>query len=200
MILSIMGVSPVENNAAYQEEVWTEIIDGEVIAMSPRPSINHHRASLNIAALFSVFLKGKPCQVFGDGVDLFLSDQNRFIPDGMVVCDPDKVKRDGIHGAPDLVIEVLSPSTARYDRGHKKDAYEAASVQEYWIVEPEVRSLEVYLLKDRKFILDNVYSIYPDYLLEKMSDEEKAAIPTEFCCSLYDDLTVTLEDIFADTF
>ena len=118
----------------------------------------------------------------------------------MVVCDPDKVKRDGIHGAPDLVIEVLSPSTARYDRGHKKDAYEAASVQEYWIVEPEVRSLEVYLLKDRKFILDNVYSIYPDYLLEKMSDEEKAAIPTEFRCSLYDELTITLEDVFADTF
>lgn len=175
-----------KNNTAYQEEVWTEIISGELITMSPRPSVNHHRVSLNIANIFSKFLKRKTYQVFGDGVDLFLSDQNRFIPDGMIVCNLDKIKRDGIYGTPDLVIEVLSPSTARYDRGHKKDAYEAAGVREYWIVEPEVKSLEVYLLKDGKFILDNVYSIYPDYLLEKMSDEEKAAIPTEFRCSLYD--------------
>ena len=189
-----------ENNAAYQEEVWTEIIDGKVIAMSPRPSINHHRVAFNIAKIFSEFLKGTNCHSFGDGVNLFLTDKNQFIPDGMIVCDPDKVKRDGVHGVPDLVIEVLSPSTARYDRGYKKDTYESAGVREYWIVEPEAKSLEVYLLKDGKFVLDNVYSIYPDYLLEKMSDEEKAAIPTEFCCSLYDDLAVTLEDVFADTF
>lgn len=185
---------------AYHEELWTEIVDGKVIAMSPRPSINHHRVSLNIANLFSRFLKENTYQVFGDGVDLFLSGQNRFIPDGMIVCNLDKIKRDGVYGAPDLVIEVLSPSTARYDRGPKKDAYEAAGVREYWIIEPEAKSLEVYLLKAGKFILDNVYSVYPDYLLEKMSDEEKAAIPTEFRCSLYDELTITLEDVFADTF
>lgn len=196
----MMGVSPVENDAAYQEEVWTEMIGGKVIVMSPWPSVNHHRVSLNIANIFSGFLKGRPCQVFGDGVDLFLTDEDRFIPDGMIVCDPDKVKRDGIYGAPDLVIEVLSPSTVWYDRSPKKDAYEAAGVREYWIDEPEAKSLEVYLLKDRKFVLDNVYSIYPDYLLEKMSDEEKAVVPKEFCCSLYDGLTITLEDVFADTF
>ena len=189
-----------KNNTAYQEEVWTEIISGEVITISPRPSVNHHRVSLNIANIFSKFLKRKTYQVFGDGVDLFLLDQNHFIPDGMIVCDSGKIKRDGVYGAPDLVIEVLSPSTVWNDRGPKKDAYEAAGVLEYWIVEPEIKSLEVYLLKAGKFILDNVYSIYPDYLLEKMSDEEKAVIPTEFCCSLYDGLTITLEDIFADTF
>lgn len=199
-ILGMMGVSPVENNTAYQEEVWTEIIGGKVIAISPRPSVNHHRVSLNIANIFSRFLKGKTYQVFGDGVDLFLSDQNRFIPDGMIVCDPGKVKRDGVYGTPDLVIEVLSPSTARYDRGPKKDAYEAAGVREYWIIEPEVKSFEVYLLKDGKLVLDDVYSVYPDYLLEKMSDEEKAAVPTAFRCSLYDGLTINLEDVFADTF
>ncbi len=189
-----------ENNAACQEEIWTEIINGKVIAMSPRPSVNHHRVSLNIAIIFSGFLKRKTCHVFGDGVDLFLSGQNRFIPDGMIVCDPCKIKRDGVYGAPDLVIEVLSPSTARNDRGPKKDTYEAAGVREYWIVEPDTKSVEVYLFKDGKFVLDNVYSVYPDYLLGKMSAEEKAAVPTDFHCSLYDDLTITLEDIFADTF
>ena len=189
-----------ENNTAYHEELWTEIIDGKVIAMSPRPSINHHRVSRNIANLFSRFLKGNTYQVFGDGVDLFLSEQNRFIPDGMIVCDRDKIKCDGVYGTPDLVIEILSPSTARCDRGPKKDAYEAAGVLEYWIIEPNAKSVEVYLLKDGKFVLGNVYSIYPDYILEKMTDEEKATIPTGFHCSLYDDLTITLEDVFADTF
>ena len=189
-----------ENNVACQEEIWTEIINGKVIAMSPRPSVNHHRVSLNIANIFSGFLKGKTCQVFGDGVDLFLSEQNRFIPDGMIVCDPDKVKHGGVYGAPDLVIEVLSPGTARNDRGSKKDAYETAGVREYWIVEPEAKSVEFYLLKNGKFLLDNVYSVYPDYLLGKMSTEEKAAVPAEFHCSLYEDLTITLEDVFADMF
>jgi len=190
----------VENNLAYQEEIWTEIIDGRVVAMSPRPTVNHHQISLNIANLFSKYLRGKTCRPFGDGVDLYLTKKDRFVPDGMVVCDSDKVKRDGIHGTPDLVVEVLSPSTARHDRGHKKDVYEAAGVREYWIIEPDVKSIEVYLLKDGKFMLDDVYSVYPDYLLEKMSDEEKAAIVTEFHCSLYDDLTITLEDVFFNTF
>ncbi len=186
-------------NPAYQEEPREELLNGKIYMMSS-PSVNHNRVSFNISHIFWNYLKGKKCETFGDGTDVYLTDNDRVIPDVMIVCNRDIIKKDGIHGAPDLVIEVLSPSTARYDRGHKKDAYEAASVQEYWIVEPEVRSLEVYLLKDRKFILDNVYSIYPDYLLEKMSDEEKAAIPTEFRCSLYDELTITLEDVFADTF
>lgn len=185
-----------ENNAAFQEEIWTEIINGEIVSMSPRPAINHHIVASNIAFIF----RGMGLRTLGAGVDLFLSDSNRFIPDGMIVCDPGKVKRNGVYGAPDLVIEVLSPSTARYDRGPKKDAYEAAGVREYWIIEPEAKSLEVYLLKNEKFALDDVYSIYPDYLLEKMSDEEKVAIATEFNCSIYDDLIISLADVFADTF
>ncbi|MCI9444610.1 MAG: Uma2 family endonuclease [Oscillospiraceae bacterium] len=188
------------NNLAYQEESWDELIDGKVVAMSPRPSVNHHQVSLNIANIFSRYLNGKTCRPFGDGVDLYLTEKDRFIPDGMVVCDPCKIKRNGIYGAPDLVIEVLSPSTARYDRGHKKDAYEAAGVREYWIVEPDSRMIEVYLLTDGKFALDNVYSVYPDYLLEKMTEAEKAAVPTAFHCSLYDDLLILLEDVFSDTF
>ena len=189
-----------ENNAAFQEEIWTEMINGKVIVMSPRPCINHHQVTLNIANIFSGYLKRKSCRVFGGGVDLFLTDKNRFIPDGMIVCDPGKVKRDGVYGAPDLVVEVPSPSTAQNDRGPKKDAYETAGVREYWIVESDAKSVEVYLLKDGKFVRDNVYSIYPDYLLGKMSAKEKAAVPTDFHCSLYDDLTIILEDVFADTF
>ncbi len=188
------------NNLAYQEESWDELIDGKVVAMSPRPSLNHHQVSLNITYIFSRYLKGKTCRPFGDGVDLHLTEKDRFIPDGMVVCDPCKIKRNGVYGAPDLVIEVLSPSTARYDRGHKKDVYERSGVREYWIIEPESKAIEVYLLQNGKLSLDNVYSVYPDYLLEKMTEEEKGAIPTEFRCSLYNDLLISVEEVFADTF
>ena len=98
------------NNLAYQEESWDELIDGKLVAMSPRPSVNHHQVSLNIANIFSRYLKGKTCRPFGDGVDLYLTEKDRFIPDGMIVCDPRKIGRDGIYGAPDLVVEVLSPA------------------------------------------------------------------------------------------
>ncbi len=189
-----------ENNLAYQEEVWTELINGRVVAMSPQPALNHSVVAGNISHIFLSYLKGKSCRPLGAGVDLNLSEKDPFLPDGMFICDRDKIKLDGVYGAPDLVVEILSPSTARYDRGYKKDAYEAAGVREYWIIEPDAKSIEVYLLKGGRFELDNVYSVYPDYLLEKMTEEEKAAIVTEFHCSLYEDLSITLEDVFSDTF
>lgn len=189
-----------ERNFPYQAETWAEMIDGKIVAMSPRPSINHNRISGNIYRMFANFLDGKTCEAFGDGVDLYLTDKDRFVPDGMIVCHRDFIQKDGIHGVPDLVVEILSPSTARNDRKHKKNVYEAAGVREYWIVEPETKSVEVYLLKDGRLELDEIYSIYPDYLLAKMTDDEKAAIMTEFHCSLFDDLTILLDDVFSGTF
>lgn len=85
------------NSLACQEESWDELINGKVVAMSPRPSVNHHQVSLNIASIFSRYLKGKTCRPFGDGVDLYLTEKDRFIPDGMVICDPRKIKRNGVY-------------------------------------------------------------------------------------------------------
>ena len=82
----------------------------------------------------------------------------------------------------------------------KKDLYEKCGVKEYWIVDPENRSIEVYLLQDGKYKLDNIYSIFPDYVIKKMTEHEKANIQIGFKCSLYDDLTISLDDIFSDTF
>lgn len=187
-------------NLAFQEEPWDEMIDGEIVMMSPRPLINHNRISGNIYTIFRNYLDGKTCEAFGDGVDLYLSDKERYVPDGMIVCNKDIIKRNGIYGAPDLVVEILSPSTARNDRGHKKDVYETAGVCEYWIVEPEIKSVEVYLLKDGKYVLDDIYSVYPDCLLEKMTEEEQGKIKTEFQCSLFNDLVISLDEVFARTF
>ena len=79
---------------------------------------------------------------------------------------------------------------------YKKEAYAAAGVKEYWIVSPNDKLLEQYLLKDGQFILHDVYVIHPDYELAKMTEEERAALVTEFKCSLYDDLLISLEDVF----
>ena len=65
-------------------------------------------------------MKGKSCIAFPDGVAVYFDDKNYFVPDCMIVCDKKKIQNDGIHGAPDLVVEVLSQGTARFDRGHKK--------------------------------------------------------------------------------
>ena len=182
-------------NLAYQIEPKEEIIDGKVVMMAPSRS-NHNRVTGNLSTIFMPFLRGKTCEYFPDGEGLFLSESEQYIPDGMVVCDPDKVQDDGIHGAPDLVIEVLSHSTAKFDKGHKKDVYEAAGVREYWIVDPANKLIEQYLLQGGKYILHDLYAVYPDTELMRMKPEERAAVVTEFKCSLYDDLIIRLEDVF----
>lgn len=129
-----------------------------------------------------------------------MTDKDRFVPDMMVVCDRDKIRRNGVYGAPDLVVEVLSPSTAKNDKGYKKTVYESSGVPEYWIVDPVGRSIEVYLLQDSRYVLDNIYTLYPAEELEEMMDDEKAVVMTEFKCHLCDDLVIRLEDIFNDWF
>ena len=114
----------------------------------------------------------------------------------MVVCDPDKVKPRGIVGAPDLVVEILSRSTGRYDRGHKRDVYEKHGVREYWIVDPIRLSLEQYVLTDGKFHLRDMYHKYPKAVLADLRETERAAIPTEFQCAIFDGLTVRLDELF----
>ena len=183
---------------AFQEETEDEMIDGKIIAMSPRPVINHHEISINIAIIFRSYLKGKTCRAYADGVDLYLTPKDRFIPDGMVVCDKNKIKFDGVHGTPNLVIEILSPSTAKRDRGYKKDIYGKSGVQEYWLVNPADKSVEIYLSNGSELVFNNIYTLYPDYLLEKMTDEERSKVETTFKCSLFDDLEFSLDEIFRD--
>lgn len=147
-------------NLACQDDFVTkrreELIDGKPVMMSPRRTVIHNRVAFNIAVLFDRYLKGKKCTHFSDGVDLYLDDDNRFVPDMMVVCDPDKIGPDGIHGAPDLVVEVLSPGTARNDKIRKKDVYARCGVWEYWLASPNEKSVEVYLTDGTEFILHDI--------------------------------------------
>ena len=185
----------VEGNLALKEEPLEEIIGGKVVMMSP-PAPNHGRVTSNLDRIFNNYLLDKQCEYFADSIGLILSKRDKFIPDGMIVCDRSQVKDDGVHGAPSLTVEVLSPSTARYDRGRKKDIYERLGVREYWIVSPSDMTIEQYLLQDGKFVLNDVYRKYREYELEDMKEEERAAIVTEFRCSLFDDLIIRVDDVF----
>ena len=187
-----------DGNLAYQEEPWEEKLNGQIILMSPRPSVNHNRVSGNIYHIFRSYLKGKTCKAFTDGVDVFLTEEDNVIPDAMIICNKDIIKPDGIHGAPDLVVEVLSPSTAKNDRGYKKDLYEKAGVKEYWIVDPVSCSIEVYLLAYGKYFLDEVYALYPAGL--GVTDKEREETKKEIPVSLYGDFRIPLEEIFYDLF
>lgn len=186
------------DNLAYQEELWDEMLDGKVVFMSPRPAVNHNIVLGNIYRILANYLEGKKCIPFADGTDVYLSEKNRVVPDAMIVCNRDIIKRNGIHGTPDLIVEVISPGTRSRDRGYKKELYEKHGVREYWIVEPEAQAIEVYLLKDGKFVLDEVYQIFPDYI--ELSDDEKVQYKSNVKVSLYDDLYIPLEKIFYNLF
>ena len=123
----------------------------------------------------------------------------------MIVCNRDIIHDDGIYGAPDLVVEVLSPTTARFDRGKKKDAYEKAGVKEYWIVDINNRLVEVYLNKDGRFETDRFYLYLTDEEIAEnallpVDDRNKVDYIDSIKVSLYDDLYVKLKDIFNNVY
>ena len=184
-------------NLAYQEQPREELLNGKIYMMSS-PTVNHSQIASNIYYAFRSYLKGKTCRAFNDGVDVYLTEKDRVIPDAMIVCNKNNIKLDGSHGAPDLVVEVLSPGTAKNDKGYKKDLYEKSGVKEYWIIDPVPRSIEVYLLTDGKFALDEVYALYPEGL--SVTEKEREETKKEIQVSLYNDFCISLEEIFKDLF
>ena len=138
-----------------------ELIDGIPYAMSA-PSLSHQEVIGNIFAQFHSLLRGKSCRPFISPVDVRLNfdkgDDTVIQPDMLVVCDPKKLQ-DGkaCLGAPDLVVEILSPSSGKMDRLHKFRKYLSAGVKEYWLVDPDEGFVEVHLLKDGAYT-NNVYS------------------------------------------
>ena len=112
----------IESSYSYKDEQNYQIIDGQVYMMS-RPNTNHMRIEGNIFNAFKNYLKGKKCEPFNE-TDVQFDEENNFIPDVIIVCDPEIIKEEAIHGVPDLVVEILSPSTARNDKIKKKIIYE----------------------------------------------------------------------------
>jgi len=124
--------------------------------MSPAPGFEHFRSHINILLrLFRLIIEAGKGEVIYAPVDLYLDEENVYQPDIMVVLKGSKAKitRKGVYGPPDVVVEILSPSTAYYDLTQKKDVYERSGVREYWIVDPLERSLEIYTNSEEGFKL-----------------------------------------------
>lgn len=134
-----------------------ELIEGEAYCMTPAPGRRHQKWLGELFAQFHAHLVDKPCEVYVAPFDVRLPDYadsgdeetaTVVQPDIVVVCDPDKLDDRGCKGAPDLVVEILSPSTAKRDITVKHDLYQRHGVREYWLVYPNDRTLLVYRLDD----------------------------------------------------
>ena len=178
------------------DELKYELIDGTTYMMAP-PRMIHINIGGNLFHIIRSYLSGKRCKVFAEAPVIF-DDANYFIPDLLVVCDRNKIRPNGIYGAPDLIIEILSPSTQKRDWGIKKDTYEKYGVKEYWLVSPKEKSVTVYILQNGRYELDNVYFDIDQEEWEYMDDKERAAQKFTLKISLYDDFEINVKDIFEE--
>jgi Uma2 family endonuclease len=144
----------------WDEDARYEIIDGKAY-MITAPSRIHQEISMALSAMLYNYLEGKPCKVYlaPFSVRLFpeadQSDDTVLQPDITVVCDPSKLDDRGCNGAPDFIIEIISPSTVRQDRIVKFNKYREAGVREYWIADPGEKVVTAYTLKDGQYMAAN---------------------------------------------
>jgi len=137
------------------DDVRKELYNGIVKLMSPAPAYMHQKISMRISNEFYNYLKKKQCQVFHAPFDVRLPKQGEtedakiftvVQPDICIVCDRAKLDARGCLGAPDLIVEIVSPGSVGRDIKEKFQIYEEARVLEYWIVRPEEQSVTVFLL------------------------------------------------------
>ena len=142
-----MGVLKQIEEYSYSDYIkWEgdwEIISGNAYAMSPSPGRKHQNTASKISGELYGFLKGKPCKSFFE-FDVVLSEKDVVRPDIIVVCDKNKITEENVKGAPDFIVEVLSPSSAKRDRILKVELYKKHGVKEYWIADPFNCCIEVY--------------------------------------------------------
>jgi len=142
-----------------ENERW-ELIEGKAFDMSPAPNSDHQVISGEIFGNIWQFLKDKSCKVFSAPFDVRLTDgensdeqdiETVVQPDIAVICDKNKIDKKGCLGAPDIVVEILSPSTGYKDETSKLALYEKYGVKEYWIVNPGAKYIMIYRIKGDKY-------------------------------------------------
>ena len=171
--LDLNGTYTYADYLLWQVQERLELIKGHIFKMSPAPNLEHQRASSRLHGYLFQFLHGKTCQIFSAPFDVRLYDKKKrnpkkddlhiltvVQPDICVVCDAKKLDRRGCLGAPDLVIEILSPATAQKDLNEKYFLYEENGVREYWIVQPGSGTVTVFDLNEttNKYQLRKIYA------------------------------------------
>lgn len=173
MSLKAAEKKTVKDYEALPEGSPYRLIEGEFV-ISPAPAPDHQRSSRRLfSKLYERVEKLKKGEVFYVPVDVYLDEENAYQPDIVVILKGGraKVTERGVEGPPDIVIEILSPSTAYYDLTEKKEVYERVGVREYWIVDPKRRAIEVYKNTENGFEL---------YSKAKGTGKVKSSVVPEF--------------------
>ena len=143
----------------FQERM--ELIKGRIFKMSPAPRVRHQAISIHLSTRLYNFLAGKDCKGFSAPLDVRLTEKNTrneqvttvVQPDICVICDPDKLDEFGCVGAPDIIVEILSPGNNTKELKNKYEVYEENGVREYWIIHPEEKTFLAYTLgNDGKYV------------------------------------------------
>lgn len=169
-----------------------EKINGVIYDMSPSPGYRHCIINGNIYRIIANGLKNSICFASIENLDFKYHpkvNDDYLCPDIMIVCDRKHLKGGAYSGTPKFIAETLSPSTAKKVKTEKKDIYEAAGVEEYWIVSPQ-GSVEIYYLEDGRYVL------YQNYLLEPDKEDEDYNAETEICLKAFPHIKMTLGEIF----
>lgn len=134
------------------EEI-VELIKGKIFAKAAAPSRKHQEVSLNLSRILGNFLLGQKCKVYAAPFDVRFSrnPEDRKVdsvvqPDISVICDSSKLDERGCFGAPDLIVEILSPSNSKVELQNKFDLYQEFGVSEYWIIHPAENTLQINVL------------------------------------------------------
>ncbi len=173
-----------------QEPIKTEKIDGVVFNMSPSPGFMHSQINGNIYHAIKTQIKNSVCLVTMENLDLYLSDDEYLIPDIMLICDRQRIKNDKYKGVPRFVAETISPRTAFRDRTLKMEKYAKLGIDEYWIVSPKERSVEVYYLDGDR------YQLNKSYILEEDEKDENYNADVVLALKAMPAVTIGLQEIF----
>ena len=139
-----------------------ELIKGKILKMSPAPNSFHQDISMNLTIQIAKIIKNHSCKLYAAPFDVRLINfkestaDNQITtvvqPDLCVICDRTKIDKRGCIGAPDLIIEILSPGNSKKEMDIKYDLYEENGVLEYWIVNPSEKTIAIYVLQDGRYI------------------------------------------------
>lgn len=173
-----------------QEPVKTEKVDGVIFNMSPSGGFTHSQINGNIYHAIKRQIKDSVCVVSMENLDLYLSEDEYLIPDIMLICDRQRIKNDKYRGVPRFIAETLSPRTALRDRTVKLEKYAKLGVDEYWIVMPKGRSVEIYYLEDGS------YQLKQSYILEEDEKDECYNADKVFALRAMPSVKIGLKEIF----
>lgn len=169
-----------------------EKINGVIYDMSPAPGYQHGIINGNIYAVIKQGLRGSICLAYIENLDFKYHPEindDYLRPDIMIICDRKHLKGGAYSGVPKFIVETLGPSTAKRDKSEKKDIYERAGVEEYWIVSPQ-GAVEIYYLENEKYILEQ------SYILQDDKEEDDYNAETEIALRAFPHIKMTLGEIF----